>query len=137
MVANLEKNRPRGVTIVAILMIISGILFIIGGLSIVSFTLLISGSGMGGLAAMLYGLSGFVIALGIASIVVAWGLLSAKGWAWIVTVILAIISIIASIVSIASGGFFQVIPLIIYGVILYYMYRPEVKSYFGRVKISR
>jgi hypothetical protein len=77
------------------------------------------------------------IALGVAGLVVAWGLLIAKGWAWIITVIISIISIITSIVGIASGGFYHIITLIIYAVILYYLYKPEVKAYFGRIKVSK
>jgi hypothetical protein len=77
------------------------------------------------------------IALGVTGLVVAWGLLNAKGWAWIITVIISIISIITSIVGIASGGFYHIITLIIYAVILYYLYKPEVKAYFGRIKVSK
>jgi hypothetical protein len=43
-----------------------------------------------------------------------------------------IISIILSIVAIASGGRTNIISLIISAIILYYMTRTEVKSYVGR-----
>ncbi len=113
----MQKSRPIGVTIVAILMIISGILFLVGGTGLVVF---IPPIGVP------------LIIIGIANLVLAWGLFKGKGWAWIITVILAIISVILSIVSIASGGRTNIISLIISAVILYYMYRTEVKSYFGR-----
>ena len=123
------RKRPLGVTIVAILMIINGIILIAAG---------IGGITVG--AAMdipLIGVSsGVLVALGIAAIIVAWGLIKGKGWAWIVTVILSIISIIMSIIAIAGGNFGSIINLVISGVILYYMYRPEVKAYFGRTSIS-
>ena len=45
-------------------------------------------------------------------------------------------SIVFSIVGIASGLLHSIITLIIYGVIVYYMYRPEDKSYFGEQKLS-
>jgi multisubunit Na+/H+ antiporter MnhB subunit len=57
---------------------------------------------------------GVILAIAIASFVVAYGLLKGLGWAWTVTVILSIISIIIS------------------GIILYYLYRPHVKAYFGK-----
>jgi uncharacterized membrane protein (DUF2068 family) len=79
-------------------------------------------------------IGGVLVALGIASLIVAWGLLKGKGWAWIVTIIITIISIVFNIVSIAAGNIGSVVGLIINGVIIYYLYRPNVKSYFGRVK---
>jgi uncharacterized membrane protein (DUF2068 family) len=79
-------------------------------------------------------IGGVLVALGIASLIVAWGLLKGKGWAWIVTIIITIISIVFNIVSIAAGNIGSVVGLIINGVIIYYLYRPIVKSYFGRVK---
>jgi uncharacterized membrane protein (DUF2068 family) len=79
-------------------------------------------------------IGGVLVALGIASLIVAWGLLKGKGWAWIVTIIITIISIVFNVVSIAAGNIGSVVGLIINGVIIYYLYRPNVKSYFGRVK---
>ncbi len=119
----MQRDRPIGITIIAILMIISGILFIIGGigltaLGVVSLVFLAGGIGS--------------ILLGIASLVVAWGLLKGAGWAWIVTLILTIISIIVNVASLAGGNTANIIGIIINGIIIYYLYRPNVKSYFGR-----
>ncbi|MGA8842488.1 MAG: hypothetical protein WB511_02805 [Nitrososphaeraceae archaeon] len=137
----MQGKRPRGVTIISILMIISGVASILIGLAIlagsISLSLVAQGSDVGALAGVLMGVGGLTIALGIASLVIAWGLINAKRWAWILTVIISIISIITSIAGIASGALFHIINLIIYGIILYYLYRPEVKSYFSRVKVSK
>lgn len=127
----MEKSRPIGVTIVAILMVITGIILLSGGIFAVSSSAILSQFG-GPLVAVVIGVGVFTIALGVAHFVLAWGLFKGKGWAWIITVILAIISVILSIVSIASGGRTNIISLIISAVILYYMFRTEVKSYFGR-----
>lgn len=81
--------------------------------------------------------AGIGIAIGIACLLLAWGLYKAKGWAWTITVILAIISIIFSILGVGSGGFVNIINIVISGIILYYLYRPAVKSFFGRVKIPK
>jgi len=75
-----------------------------------------------------------LIVLGIASFVVAWGLLKGKGWAWIVTIIITIISLVFNALSIVSGNIGAIVGIIIDGVIIYYLYRPNVKSYFGRVR---
>jgi hypothetical protein len=76
-----------------------------------------------------------LIAIAIVSFVVAYGLLKGKGWAWTVTLILSIISIVFNAISIAAtaganlGG---IISIIISAVIIYYLYRPHVKAYFGK-----
>jgi len=155
------RARPIGVTIIAILAIIDGIVLLTGGILAVTIVPMLSSglngglsnitvtsqqgelvnvqsTGMNGIVATIAMVAGSIaIVLGIVWFVLAWGLLTGKGWAWIITLILAIISVIFSIVGIASGGAPSIISLIINGVILYYMYRPNVKSYFGRVKIPK
>ena len=151
------RSRPLGVTIVAILAIIDGIVLLTGGIFAVTVVPVVNsgltnlsvtdqqgqqvniqGTGMNGILATIAIVAGSVaIILAIIWFLLAWGLLTAKGWAWIITVILSIISIVFGIVGIASGGAPSIISLIINGVILYYMFRPNVKAYFGRgVKIS-
>lgn len=110
-----QKQRPLGVTIIAILMIISGIALLSTGA-----ILLVVGIGV------------VPIVLGIASFVMAYGLWKGKGWAWTITLILSVISIISAIVSIAYGGYGAIINIIINAVIIYYLYRPNVKAYFGK-----
>lgn len=73
-----------------------------------------------------------LLAIAIASFVVAYGLLKGLGWAWTVTVILSIISIVFNVVSIAAGNIGSIVSIIISGIILYYLYRPHVKAYFGK-----
>ncbi|MEP6577152.1 MAG: hypothetical protein ABJB85_12055 [Nitrososphaerota archaeon] len=119
----MEKNRPIGITIIAILMVISGILFIIGGVGLTALGVLSLVFLAGGIGSII---------LGIASLVVAWGLLKGAGWAWIVTLIITVISIIVNIASLAGGNTANIIGIIINGIIIYYLYRPNVKSYFGR-----
>lgn len=156
----METKRPVGVTIIAILAIIGGILLLFGGIAFVAlapilsqintiddnssnstFSLNINGTDVTVPKNALFIFGGFLgiiggalIVIGIAGFVVAWGLLTGKGWAWIVTIIVAIISIILNLIVVISGGLENIIGLIIYGIIIYYLYRPSVKSYFGRVK---
>ena len=80
-----------------------------------------------------------LIHYGIAGIIVSWFLLSGKRWAWIGAVIYTIISIIITVFIIVSltlttdgssiGG--NIVSFIISGVILWYLYRPNVRLYFG------
>lgn len=92
-----------------------------------------------------------VLAVGVGYLIVSYGLLKGKVWAWIVTVILTIIAIITQVTSIIStstltqslstdvaalisGITAHIIGIAINGVILYYLYRPHVKVYFGKSK---
>ena len=82
-------------------------------------------------------IGGVLLAIAIASFVVAYGLLKGLSWAWTVTVILSIIIIVFNAISIATGNISAVISIIISGIILYYLYRPHVKAFFGKGRVSR
>ncbi len=74
-----------------------------------------------------------LVGIGIVSFIVAYGLLKGRGWAWTVTIILSIISIVWNAITIATAANFGgIISIIISGIILYYLFRPHVKAYFGR-----
>jgi ABC-type uncharacterized transport system permease subunit len=110
-----QKHRPLGVIIIAILNIIVGIITISTGI-----IFLIVGVGI------------VLIAIGIANFVMAYGLWKGKRWAWTITLILSGIGIISSAVSIAGGNFGAIVGIILYAVIIYYLYRPNVKAFFGK-----
>ena len=76
-----------------------------------------------------------LVILGIASLIVSWGLLKGKTWARTITLIISFIAIIFAIISLVSSGeLTHVISIIIYGIIIYYMFTDKVKLFFGRVK---
>ena len=78
-------------------------------------------------------IGGVLLAIAIVSFVVAYGLLKGLGWAWTVAVILSIISIVWNAITIATAANFGgIVIIIISGIILYYLYRPLVKTYFGK-----
>jgi lysylphosphatidylglycerol synthetase-like protein (DUF2156 family) len=152
----MEKSRPEAIMIVFILAIINGIiLLVVGILAIYSvpstmtseFDIISNISDanelnpetrsmlMSTIISVVYAVAFVSVALGLAWFGLAWGLFANKIWAWLVTVILAIITLVFSIFSI--GTIVNITTLIISGVILYYMYRPQVKSYFGRVSIPK
>jgi hypothetical protein len=125
-----EKTRPFGVTIIAILIVISGVLILLVGIGLVA---------IGPIIGLVFVVSGAIsLAVGIAYLVMAYGLLKGKGWAWTVSTIVLIIGIILEVISIprtiALGSSLsgEIISIAISAFILYYLYRPHVKSYFGR-----
>jgi hypothetical protein len=86
------------------------------------------------------------LAVGIGYIVVSYGLLKGRKWAWTITIILLFIGIVIDVVSIVFGSFAvnmdivtfltsnggSFVSLALGVVILYYLHRPHVKSYFGK-----
>jgi hypothetical protein len=132
------QHRPTGITIISVLMIIGGLILLFTGItplfigSLISIDSDSSTSELG----LLITIGGLVlVGLGIASIIVSWGLLKGKGWARTITLIISIIAIIFAIISLASSrDLIHIIPVIIYGIIIYYMFTDKVKLFFGKVK---
>ncbi len=74
-----------------------------------------------------------LVALAVVSFVVAYGLLKGRGWAWTISIILSIISIVWNAITlITAANFGGIISIIISAIILYYLFRPHVKAYFGK-----
>ena len=152
----MEKSRPPVIRIITMLALANGVILLVGGVVTVYFVPTIITSQLNNMSNqsntnqlnpevssgitsaiinVIYIIASVSIALGIAWFGSAWWFFNAKYWAWLITVILAIITIVFSILSI--GDIVNIATLIISGVILYYMYRPYVKSYFGRVTIPK
>jgi hypothetical protein len=164
------KRRPTGVTVIAILTIIGGIFILISGGSLLAVWILISvGPGNIPITAttnvtshtitQFFGvfsaiLGALFLAMGIAYLIMFYGLLKGRGWAWLVTIILLIVGIVIQIVSTTSGGVFNasvirkdeinnrsiiseitvsIITIAINMLIIYYLFRPHVRAYFGKL----
>jgi hypothetical protein len=133
------QHRPTGITIIAILMIIGGLVLLFTGITPLFIGPLISIDSSDSSTSelgFLITIGGLVlVGLGIASLIVSWGLLKGKRWARIITLIISIIAIIFAIVSLVSTeDLVHIIPVVIYGVIIYYMFTDKVKLFFGKVK---
>ncbi len=135
-------QRPIGITIISVLMIIGGIILIFTGVTPLFIGPLISLDSSSNYSTSALGslitIGGLVlVALGIASLIVSWGLLKGKGWARTITLIISIIAIIIAIISLASSqDLTHIISIIIYGIIIYYMFTNKVKLFFGKIKES-
>jgi hypothetical protein len=155
-----KQHRPMGVTIIAILTIISGILLLLSGVALAALGAFISvnpvdttTTSSSNIGAQFIGIisaavGGVLLVIGIGYLVMSYGLLKGKGWAWTITIILIIIGIVIQIVSTSVGSVFtaslhnasnatsgivgSIIGIAINIVILYYLYRPHVRAYFGK-----
>jgi hypothetical protein len=66
---------------------------------------------------------------------IAWGLFKLKGWAWLTTLIFQGLGILGNLSNLATGmnPGNAVLQLVISGVVIYYLLRPNVKRAFGKV----
>src|SRR5919107_146556 len=126
---DLIRHRPTGVTILGILFVIAGAFTLLGGIATLvaipfvsnvnpnvindelqlngqqplltpsEQTALAQGSG-----SILTVLGAILIPLGIASLVVAYGLFKGKSWAWLVAVVLSTIGIIVNVISLVTAN---------------------------------
>jgi len=120
----LEKHsRPTGVTIIAVLTIVGGILIFIDGVSLIALWVLISvapsnlpltpnpGDTSHSITQFFGAFSAVMgcvfLAMGIGYLTMFYGLLKGKEWAWLITIVLLIIGIVIQIVSTTSGGIFD------------------------------
>ena len=105
MAADVARKRPIGVTIIAVLVAIAGILTLISafswffGVGVFGFNL---PRGIRG-AGIWYGLVGLVI--GLIQLYFAWGLWTLQRWAYLAVVIIEILNLVLTIVSWTRGYF--------------------------------
>ncbi len=126
-------SRPTGVTILAILELISGIILAIAAITIGAISTM-GGSSMFGMMASAIGgfVAAILVVLAIFSFIIAGALFSGKRWGRGVVIVFSIIDLILSLVSIVGGNGFAAIDIILNLIILYYMWRPHVIAYFYR-----
>ena len=141
------KNRPTGVTVLAVLEILLGlgslgVGFILAVMSAFLGSLLggvgvstpdgvtVSAGLFGGLFAAIGAIiGGIIIVIGLVNFAIAYGLLKGLGWAWILSLIFAIISVIFGILMFPIG----IVAIIFDALIIFYLTRSNVKAFFGKV----
>lgn len=161
---DLIRHRPTGVTILGALFVIAGAFALLGGIATfvaIPFvanvnpnvindelqfgeqpltpseqTALAQGSG-----SILTVLGALLIPLGIASLVVAYGLFKGKSWAWFVAVVLSIIGIAINVISLVTSNMGAMagalVGIAINAIVLYYLSRRNVRQYFGKVASAK
>jgi uncharacterized membrane protein (DUF2068 family) len=160
------RQRPTGVTILGVLFVIAGAFSLLGGIAtIVAIpfvtnvnpnvindelqlngqqqpltpsvqTALAQGSG-----SILTILGALLIPLGIASLIVAYGLFKGKIWAWYVAVVLSIIGLVVNVISLVTSNMGAIagalVGIAFEGIVLYYLSRGNVREYFGKVATAK
>jgi uncharacterized membrane protein (DUF2068 family) len=161
------SHRPTGVTILGVLFVIGGAFSLLGGIATLvaipfvanvnpnvindepqingqqqppltssEQTALAQGSGL-----ILTVLGTLLIPIGIASLIVAYGLFKAKRWAWYVAVVLSVVGLVVNVISLVTSNMGAIagalVGIAFEGIVLYYLSRRNVKEYFGKVATPR
>lgn len=141
-----EAQRPLGVTVLAVLDVLVGIFPVYLGVMYMIFISTFSnpgiigslgGWGMPGFFALFRGalilpLGLILLVLGILAFVVGWGFWKGRGWAWTFGLVLYVIGIVLEVISLAVGDVVSIVVVIIGALLVYYMFRPNVKAWFGK-----
>ena len=137
----MQQEKPLGVDLLAIVMVISGIFAVFSGIDALYFASFLKS--VAPINTAMYGTFGavatysavwgsIILALGIGSFMVAYGLFHGRSWGWSGAVALAIIGIVIPIMNMMAGYWPSIFTLILSIIVLYYLSRPQVKAYFGR-----
>ena len=124
--------RPLGVTVLAVLEIIAGIIDILFGLLFMAvYFLAVTILGIV-VSIVLVPLIVLFFVVGFLSFILSYGLWTGRGWAWVSAIFLAIIGIITGLIGLLFGSYLSIIPIIFYGVVLVYLSSRGVRAFFGR-----
>jgi hypothetical protein len=132
------KERPFGVLILGILSLILGLMAVFSGLILLTF----SPKYLGWLGPVA---GAVLVVLGIAMGIFGIGCFRAWSWAWVLGVVLLVSGMLLQLFSLVtwflSAGMKldyynpeteAIIGILIAGIIMYYLFQPQVKAYFGR-----
>jgi hypothetical protein len=134
-----QREKPAFVDLLAIVMAISGIFAFFSGIDALFFASYLASvaplstavPGVAQATAEMAAIWGSVIlAIGIGSLIVAYGLVSGRGWAWSGAVALAIMGIVIPIMNVIVGYWPSIFTILLSILILYYLTRQDVRAYF-------
>jgi len=121
----MAPSRPFGVTLIAVLQLLGSLALLFAGLGLLVGGSLIAGYELGiagGAFILLFAIIGFVIFLGL------W---RGRSWAWYLMLIFTLISVLGMVGTLVMGSIPSILGVVVDIVILYYLFRPNVKSFFN------
>ena len=130
-----RPSRPVGITILAVLEILIGIVGLLASLAIIGLSALLATLPRVG---SLLGTFGLIIGAVVLFFSIIWlatgaGFLHGRGWSWTLGMIFSVLSLLGAIgaltIGLITGG---VGGLIFWGLMLYYLTRTHVKAFFGK-----
>lgn len=131
-----QRKRPNGVTIIAVLAALGGVLEVVAAVfAIVEIEPILEVLPTD----FAYIYRGHVAAAGIASMIIAYGMLRGLRWAWPWAVVGLLISVawVGAEVLIKPDLVYTVVAIIVAGIMVYYLHMPGVRAFFGRTEVTK
>lgn len=128
-----QRARPIGVTIIAVLAALGGIMELVAAVfAIVEIEPILEVLP----TEFAYVYRGHVAAAGVASMVIAYGMLRGLRWAWPWAVVGLLISVawVGAEALIRPDVVSTVLGILVAGIMVYYLHTPNVKAFFGRAE---
>jgi len=137
----MATQRPSGVTVLAALQGIWGILSLLlaisilflGGIFFAADAVRDAGTPATEAGPLFTGLGLVALSNAMVGLMASYGMFALKGWGWTLAILLALLSIVQSALAIFQGNIpIGILSLVISGLILYYLNRSNVKRAFGK-----
>ncbi len=139
-------DRPTGVTVMALVAFVSGALDIVAGIEDIGFGGGFLSDRFGGtLDGIMMAIGLVLVLIGVLGVATGIGLWTKRDWAWLIARLWASICVVVGVVNaalsvlgttltsaIVSAVVAGIVPAIVAAVVLWYLYQPNVKAYFGR-----
>lgn len=133
----IQSERPIGVTILGISFIVVGILMSIAAAMIGTFMAML-GSYSSMMNNMISALGGiFFVFIGILATIefmIAWALFSGKSWGRITVIVLSIVDFLLHCATLVVGNLFAIPHIVLDLIVFFYMWKPNIVSYFDKEK---
>ena len=124
----MPRQRPLGVTIIAILAGLLGLLELIGSLALLVLSSAAPAIGIGIIGTAAFGILGvFVLVLSLLTLAGAYGFWTGAKWSWWLGIIISVLWIIEIVRS-------DVVSFLISLVMLYYLTRPHIRAWFHELR---
>lgn len=131
-----DTARPVGVSILAILTWIGAAGLLLLAMFFLFLGALLGATGEEGaaIAGTVVGgfVGGIILIVCLVEALIGYGLWTGRNWAWILAIIGSGFYAIAGLIGLSQGGYESVVPLGLAGGMLWYLFQPGVKRYFGQ-----
>lgn len=138
-----KSERPTGITVLGIIYIIFGVLMIVTVAMLATFSVMMGGysSMIGGMMGNTMTVFGGIIAVGVGILAaiefaIAWALFSGKSWGRTTIIVLSVVDLIVHCITLAAGNLFAIPHIVLDLIVLFYMWKPSVVSYFNKEIVS-
>jgi hypothetical protein len=126
---NVEKKLPRGIIIITIITVISGFLLLL--MSFYAFALLLPYGPMFWIG------PSFLLILGATSFIAAYGLYRVRTWAWKLLLVVSGFGLAGYLWNVVNGQYISTVGVIYNAVIIWYMYKPKIRNFYGMKRSRR